>query len=118
MKAFAIFVILLFAAPSALASNAFVQISQVEMTQDTVDMRLAGKIRSTIAFEPRLASAKVVVTVRENTIFFSGFINSAKEKNALLTIARQMAGDKVFVSLDRLTFAQNSVTSEPKVHAF
>ena len=104
MKALFVVIMLLALAPDAFARAAFVQVSQLEMTQELKDKKLAGKIRSTIAFERVLADVKIKVTVRENTVIFSGSINSSKEKAVLLEIVKQTAGENVAVSLASLSF--------------
>lgn len=103
MKALFIVIILLAFAPSSVARAAYVKVSQVEVTQELKDKKLAGKIRSTIAFERTLADVKVTVTVRKNTVIFSGLVNSKKEQAVLLNIVKQTGGSDVAVSLTRLS---------------
>ena len=105
MKTLFVVIMLLTFAPKALASAAFVQINQVEMTQELKDKKLAGKIRSTIAFERVLSDVKVDVEVSQNTVIFSGSVNSSKEKALLIEIVRQTAGEDVAVSIARLSLS-------------
>lgn len=99
MKALLFVIVLLIFATNALASGAFVQISQVGMTQEVKDKKLAGKIRSTIAFEKTLSDIDVHIKVRQNTVIVSGSVNSNKEKAMLMEIVKQTAGEDAAVSL-------------------
>lgn len=105
MKNIIFFIALLVVTPTTLAKNAFVQVTQVEMTQELEDKRLAGKIRSTIAFERRLADTRVKVKVSSRNVIFYGRVNNTKEQQLLIEIVKLTVGESAPIQMQKLLVA-------------
>lgn len=86
------------------------QKSAVEQVQK--DRRLAGMIRSSIAFERKLAGKNLTVTVHNCIVHVAGELDSERDHRLLLTVITVAAGNEVKVTTDKLhlAYAPNSRT--------
>lgn len=83
-----------------LLSDVEVQASDSAVMVD--DKKLAGRIRSTIAFNNRLYSARVKVKVKKSVVIYYGIVDSQSQYEILLEIAEQVANTNLQVDAKRL----------------
>ena len=69
------------------------------------DQRLAGKIRSSIAFERKLSGQNIRVTVHNCVVSVRGEVHSQQHHQLVLAIITQTAGDEVQLTAQNLKLA-------------
>ena len=91
--------------PLSYANIAHNQTTSSGVIQNLSDMKLAGMIRSTIAFERRLSNEKITVQVRDSQVNVSGKLSTKREHDLLLSIINQIVGSDVRVSIQDLVLS-------------
>lgn len=102
MKSILFLIILLAITPFSNANAAIGEANNVNLHQQIDDKKLAGMIRSTIAFERRLLDANVNVDVSASKVTFYGHVNNQLEHDLLIEIVDQIAGKAVLVLTTQL----------------
>jgi len=72
------------------------------ISQELKDKKLAGKIRSSIAFERRLSNKQLSVEVNRGTVRVTGKLHKVKEQETLWAIIHQAAGKNATLSMSNL----------------
>jgi hypothetical protein len=83
-------------------NNTTSQVASHSVSQTFSDKRIAGMIRSTIAFESRLSGREIEIQVSNAKVTVSGILGTKHEHDILLGIISHIVGSETMISIERL----------------
>jgi hypothetical protein len=102
MKTFLLLITLFVISPVSFANMDHKQTTSNGVIQNFSDQKLAGMLRSTIAFERHLSNRKIIIQVRDAVVTVSGKLSTKREHDLLISIINLTVGSKVQVSIQGL----------------
>ncbi|MFT6990588.1 MAG: osmotically-inducible protein OsmY [Paraglaciecola sp.] len=102
MKTLLLLITLFVISPVSFANMDDKQTTSNAVSQNVSDKKLAGMLRSTIAFERHLSNRKIIIQVRDAVVTVSGKLSTKREHDLLISIINLTVGSKVQVSIQGL----------------
>jgi len=102
MKTLILLIALFVISPVSFANMDHNQTTSNGVSQKFSDKKLAGMIRSTIAFERHLSNRKIIIQVRDAVVIVSGKLSTRREHDLLISIINLTVGSDVRISIQGL----------------